>query len=313
MISVIMSTYREDIEYIKQSINSILTQTYRDFELIIVPDDPENQMIMKLLHEYEMHDPRIRIIENYKNLGLPCAMNLALGFAKGEYIARMDADDICFPERFELQMKYMEEHELDLVGGRKQCIDLQGNLIPKSESIYLEPDVVMQRMRTYDCLPHSTWLVKVEVYNRLNAYRNIPRCEDYDFLLRALKQGVKMGMCNQIILCHRINPEGISRSGMLEQELSSRYLIDNFERIESVTLEEIRGYISSEITPERQERYDKASEYYDKANQLRHSNLIKCAICVAKSMIISHDYRKRAVGALRREIILNVRKGICKK
>ena len=101
MVSVIMSVYNEPAEWIMLAIDSVLHQTYRDVEFIIVCDNPDNDSICNLLSNYMDNDTRIVLILNKTNIGLTRSLNVALHKCKGKYIARMDADDISFPNRFE--------------------------------------------------------------------------------------------------------------------------------------------------------------------------------------------------------------------
>ena len=94
-ISVIMSIYSEKEEWIKESIDSILSQTFRDFEFIIINDNPKRKQNENLLLEYSQKDNRIIVITNKENIGLTKSLNKGLSIAKGKYIARMDADIIC--------------------------------------------------------------------------------------------------------------------------------------------------------------------------------------------------------------------------
>ena len=107
-VSVIMSVYSEWIDWIKQSIDSILNQTFRDFEFIIVNDNPERKENALLLEEYAKKDSRIRCIINEENIGLTKSLNRCLKVATGQYIARMDADDISMPNRLEEQVKFLD-------------------------------------------------------------------------------------------------------------------------------------------------------------------------------------------------------------
>lgn len=303
MISVIMSTYREKPEYIHLAIRSILEQTHRDLELILVPDDPENMPVMDLLREYEARDKRVKVLENARNLGLPGALNKALTAVQGDYIARMDADDISHPERFEVQLQYLREHNLDLVGARKRCIDEAGALIPDSQATYYPPGVVMKRLRLDDCLPHSTWLAKKTVFDRVGGYRDMPRSEDFDFLLRALARGFRMGMCEQVVFDHRINDAGISRSGMLEQMLASWYLTDHFGQIEQITPGEVRAHVREKLTKEDKIRFQRATEYFDRAVRLRRRSLLGCGACLVKCMATSGLYRRKLATILRLKLL----------
>lgn len=155
-ISVIMSVYKEPIEWIKQSVDSILNQTFKDFEFIIVNDKPERSENNVLLSRYEQSDKRIRIVHNDKNIGLTKSLNKGLSIAKGEYIARMDADDISVPERFEKQVRYMESYPeigvcgsaIEYIGCRSgyktypENVDTQNILL---ESPFAHPSVMIRK------------------------------------------------------------------------------------------------------------------------------------------------------------------------
>ena len=126
MISVIMPTYNTPREFLENAIQSILRQTYGDFEFIIVDDCSTDDT-----EEYlrSIADSRIRVIRNQTNLGITKSLNIGLREARGEYIARMDSDDIALPERFEKQLKFMQEHQNVIVCGdlnvAHQPIDLK--------------------------------------------------------------------------------------------------------------------------------------------------------------------------------------------
>ncbi len=98
-ISVIMSVYKEPEEQLRSSIESILKQTYSNFEFIIILDNPEEKWREDLINSY--HDNRIKFYVNEKNFGLTNSLNKALTYATGDYVARMDADDISMPDRLQ--------------------------------------------------------------------------------------------------------------------------------------------------------------------------------------------------------------------
>ena len=110
-ISVLMSVYNEPIDWMRQAIESILNQTYKDFEFIIVNDNPEREENQFVLNEYRNKDSRIIILCNEHNIGLTKSLNKGLTVANGEYIARMDADDIALPKRFEKQALYLAKNK----------------------------------------------------------------------------------------------------------------------------------------------------------------------------------------------------------
>ena len=114
MISVVMPTYNTAVPILKEAVDSILAQTFGEFEFIIVDDCSTNES-----REYlqDLSDPRIRLIRNETNLGVTKSLNIGLAAAKGKYIARMDADDISLPTRFKKQFAFMERHPDVIVCG----------------------------------------------------------------------------------------------------------------------------------------------------------------------------------------------------
>ena len=123
MISVIMSTYKEDVDILRLAIESILNQTFRDFEFIIILDNPKNKEHLQCLLQYEKEDCRVHFYVNAENKGLVASLNKALSLCKGDIIARMDADDIALPNRLEMEYDYMISNDLDMVGGLMVMID----------------------------------------------------------------------------------------------------------------------------------------------------------------------------------------------
>ena len=119
-ISVVMPAYNSE-KYIAEAIESILNQTFTDFEFIIL-NDGSTDNTAKIIKEYAKKDKRIKLIDNKKNQGLVSILNQGLDLARGEYIARMDSDDISLPTRFEKQIKYMDTHpECGVLGTWFQC------------------------------------------------------------------------------------------------------------------------------------------------------------------------------------------------
>lgn len=112
-LSVLMPVYNAE-DYLIEAIDSVLNQTYRDFEFIII-DDGSQDGSSHIIKSYS--DPRIKYLRNETNLRISKALNKGIALAGGKYIARMDADDVCHPQRFEQQLTYLEKHpEIDIVG-----------------------------------------------------------------------------------------------------------------------------------------------------------------------------------------------------
>lgn len=126
LISVIMSCYNTSPAFLKKAIESVLCQTYENFEFIIVDDGSANH-VAEIIQSYR--DPRMTLLRNEENIGLPRSLNKALAVCRGEYVARMDADDICYPRRFEQQIAYLREHpDIIVCGTWVEYIDENDNL-----------------------------------------------------------------------------------------------------------------------------------------------------------------------------------------
>lgn len=225
LISVIMSTYNEEPDWIRDSIDSILNQTYKNLELIVVLDNPNNTMIKEILFKYQERDERIRLIQNKKNLGLVQSLNIALKYCKGKYIARMDADDISREDRISVEKEYLEKNKLDFVYTGMITIDEKGKQISEWDKEELTYERIKKLMKIRNISIHPTWFLKREIYINLGGYREVPYCEDYDFVLRALNFGYKIGKINENLLMYRVRYNSISRSNNFEQFLISQNIL----------------------------------------------------------------------------------------
>ena len=123
-ITVLLAVYNGQ-EYLRAAIESVLGQTFPNFEFLII-DDGSIDGSLNIVREYARRDGRIRIITR-PNKGLTNTLNEGISLARGEYLARMDADDICMPRRFERQLGYMKDHpDCVLVGSRVELMDPEG-------------------------------------------------------------------------------------------------------------------------------------------------------------------------------------------
>ncbi|GAB5071569.1 hypothetical protein SedNR2807_17550 [Citrobacter sedlakii] len=187
LISILIPTYNV-APWIEDAIVSILNQTYKKIEVIII-DDCSKDNTLSIVSELAGNDDRIKIITNEQNLKIAKTLNRGLVHASGEYIARFDGDDLAVPERLEKQLKYLIDNKLDLIGCQMISIDGKGNTLNKSISPKGEQQV--KTVSNYVSPIAHIWLAKKEVYNKLKGYRDIPYAEDYDFILRAIDCGFK--------------------------------------------------------------------------------------------------------------------------
>ena len=189
-ISVIMAAYNSE-DTIAESIESVINQTFSDWELIIC-DDGSSDDTYRIIKEYEAKYPeKIIAIQNERNSKLPYSLNHCLRYATGEYIARMDADDRCYPERLEKQYEFLVANpEIDVVGTGMTCFD--GDRITGERLLPKDPSARIIGLG----VPffHATIMMKKAVYDALDGYSlkdYVLRCEDVDLWIRFFAKGFR--------------------------------------------------------------------------------------------------------------------------
>ena len=188
LVSVIIPVYNVEL-YVKEAIQSIQNQTYKNLEIIII-DDGSSDNTYEIVKELAKEDTRIKLYKNDVNLKIVKTLNRALSLSSGEYIARMDGDDISAPDRIEKKVDFLEKNkEFDLLGCSMTAIDINGNEIGKTVH-YSSQDILINGLKYVTPVSHI-WVARKNVYNKLNNYREISGVEDYDFLLRMTSQGLK--------------------------------------------------------------------------------------------------------------------------
>lgn len=207
LISVVMSVYNGE-KYLAEAIESILNQTYKNFEFIIVNDGSKDNSV-EIIKNYMKQDNRIVLIDR-ENKGLPYSLNEGISIAKGEYIARMDADDISLPTRFEKQIKYFEDNiEIGICGTFAETFGTN------TKSILLKQPLKHDEMKICllfsVCFAHPTVMMKKEVLekNKLKYNNNYPNAQDYE-LWSKISNTTKMGNISEILLRYRISKNSIT-------------------------------------------------------------------------------------------------------
>ncbi len=238
-----MPCYKEDISFFCDAVNSVLNQTYQNWELLLILDDPTNYKMKKKANEFANMDKRIIVLDNEKNMGLVDSLNRAIDYTRGMFIARLDADDIAFPNRLEKQMEYIDDY--DMISTNFSFINMRGNVISKRIFPSEEKKVKGYLREIADCMYHTTWLLKKDMYIQLGKYRDIGPFEDYDFILRGIKAGYKVYNIHEILCYYRYNTEGISSNNKVYQHLGSEYLRNNYDRINEVNKLEILEYLKT--------------------------------------------------------------------
>ena len=254
-ISVIMSVYKENKMELKSSIESILNQTYSNLEFIIIIDYPEEKWRINFIEEYRKRDGRIKLIVNSHNIGLPLSLNEGLKYATGQYIARMDADDISYKMRLEKQIYFIKENNYDICGSDIQCF--YNNKKQQYVDYCQNTKYINKLLKEKNSVAHPTWFAKKTVFEKLNGYRNIFSCEDYDFLLRCSLGNFKIGNLDECLLLYRLNETSISRANSGKQETIAEYLRENYKNNKIADLNELENYMNSLIFEKRLKNSEK--------------------------------------------------------
>ena len=209
VISVVMSVYNGQ-KYLCESIDSILNQTCKNFEFIIINDGSKDNSLDVLL-EYQTRDNRLLIV-NQNNIGLTRSLNRGAILAASEYIARQDADDISLPTRLEKQLNYMENHpEVAVIGCFGDFFNVNGVLRTNKAPMYSQ-DGIKRHLASKNLFMHGSAMIRKSCLAKVGFYREFFRhSQDYDLWLR-LSQYFDIAILPEHLYQYRVTPQAISVS-----------------------------------------------------------------------------------------------------
>ena len=225
LISVLMSTLNSE-KTIDESINSILSQDYGNFEFLIV-DDGSTDQTFNIIEKYAKRDKRIKIFNNSRNIGLTKSLNKLLDKAKGDVIARQDADDISFHNRFSFQLDYLNDTGLKIVTTRATIRDTYKK-IPKYSHFF--PNKLMMRYK--NPFIHGTLMMDNSIMKTVGGYdENFYYAQDYKLYKDCYEAGYRISILNKVL--YELNMENnISSKNKKEQNITlivqEKILFHNF-------------------------------------------------------------------------------------
>lgn len=188
-ISIIMGVYNNQVT-LRGAVDSVLAQTYSNFELIMCDDGSKDQSWV-LMQELASNDGRIVILKNEKNLGHPATLNKCINHSRGEFIARMDGDDVCLPNRLEAQLNYLlANHDVGVVGSAAYLADNDMNVwgLSKTKKQPTKLDWALG-----SCLYHSSVMMRKALLVQCGKYNpNALFLEDYELWMRMVSLGVRI-------------------------------------------------------------------------------------------------------------------------
>ncbi len=213
--SVLMSVYKkEKTEYLKESFRSILTQTVKPDQVVLVEDGHLTDELEEAVQEFENLCPELEVLRFTENRGLGKALADGLLACRYPLVARMDTDDIAFPDRFEKQLKaFQEDPELDICGGH--VLEFSGSVdhILRRKTVPLTNEEIRQYARTRNPFNHPTVMYKKEAVLKAGSYQHMPGFEDYYLWARMLAAGCKARNLDDFILYFRAGEDVYRRRG----------------------------------------------------------------------------------------------------
>lgn len=280
IISVIMGTYNEEIRHLKKAVESILDQSYKNFEFIIVLDNPNNIEIKNYI--YSLKDNRIIVIENNENLGLVKSLNNAIEYSRGKYLARMDADDISKLNRLERQLLYMEKNDhVSLIGCDYSTIDEDGNIINNDKNkIICNYDKIKDCLKYKNIMTHPTYFMRRDsiLNNKINKYREVYAAEDYDLVCRLAQENFVIENLNEKLIYYRVRKDSICNSNKYVQSKIAVYISNLYKRkkMDELDFKKIDSLIISS-------EYKRIFEFSEKMKSKYSNKILKIIFnCISK-------------------------------
>ena len=214
-ISLIMSVYNGE-EYLSEAVQSVVNQTFSDWELIVI-NDCSTDATAEILSNFAKKDERIKVYTNEVNLRLPSSLNRALEIARGKYIARMDADDVCLPSRLQKQYDFMEEHpEIALSSCRfmtlKNGVISSGGCGGRSDC-----ESVKALLLVTNPVLHPGIIARAEVIKELKYDKNFTCTEDMELWTRFVMGGFKVEIMSEYLMIYRLHDKQITKTTLDRQ------------------------------------------------------------------------------------------------
>lgn len=231
IVSVVMSVYNDE-NYISEAIDSILNQSFKEFEFIII-NDGSTDRTLKILKEYEKKDSRVVLI-NQENKGLTKSLNIGIKKAKGGYIARMDSDDISHPQRLQKQIKFLKlNKEYALVGTNIEKIDKDAKHIEFNTTKYNNEEI-QKTLSIRNCFAHGSVMIKRELVGEELYYDEAFRyAQDYRLWTKIAKK-FKVANLKEPLYKLRIHNNSISQEKVEQQSIYAGIVAYEFQYIDKI-------------------------------------------------------------------------------
>ncbi len=224
-ISVLMSVYKNDKpEWIELSVKSVVDQTVKPDEILLIVDGPVSDEIKNKINELEKEIKILKVNALEQNIGLGNVLKMGLPMTKNDIVARMDADDISKPDRFEKQLNYMIENDLDIVGSYIEEFSVDSNKIDSIREVPITMKDVEGYIKSRNPFNHMTVMMKKQKALEAGGYLDMHYCEDYYLWCRMFLSGAKMGNIPESLVLARMNADTFRRRGGMKYFKSQKKL-----------------------------------------------------------------------------------------
>lgn len=251
MISVVLPVYNGE-EHLAVAVDSVLAQSFLDFELIII-DDGSTDGSLRILQEYQKRDKRIRLVSR-ENRDLATTLNDSIDIARGEWVARMDQDDIALPQRLERQLQWLDKTGADVAGSWVKCF---GSWDQRITRVYQTDQAIKMDMLFKSPFVHPSVMMRTALIKQLRYDKSAEKAEDYDLWTRAAQSGWVMSNVPEVLLLYRKHASQISTKSSIRQqgvceEVQKRYwaFVVESMRLEQEGAQEVLSLISSSAKPD---------------------------------------------------------------
>lgn len=207
LVSVVIPCYNAE-KYIEESVYSIINQTYNNLEIICV-DDCSTDNTLKILKQLALKDRRVIVLQNPENLKISKTLNRGIEYSTGEYIARMDADDIALPVRIEKQIEFLEANpEVGLCGTCCEKIDATGKHVGYMR-YPLKHEELKSALLFTSVFIHPTVVFRKKIFNELGGYRDLMPVEDFEYWIRII-QHFQVANLMDVLLKYRWHGDNVT-------------------------------------------------------------------------------------------------------
>ena len=214
-ISIIMSVYNGET-YLKEAIESVINQTFLNWELVVI-NDCSTDSTQEILEEFATRDERIKVYPNEVNLKLPTSLNKAISLCNGKYIARMDADDICLPERLEKQYKFMEENQDVSLSSCRFMTVKNGVYASGGAGGRCDDKALRAMLLVANPILHPGVIAKAEVMKKFNYDTTLTCTEDLELWTRMAMANEKIEILPECLLIYRLHDKQITSTTLERQ------------------------------------------------------------------------------------------------